>query len=73
MIPQTLETKIAIMKAWCLKHYEEGADTMVECWDTETYAYTLADCNYSFMEAMRTIRNVASAYADRQADAKNCW
>lgn len=62
---------ITKMKAWCLANYEKGADTMVECWETEDYTRMINGCNGDLKEAWAVLRRVASVYAERQADARN--
>jgi hypothetical protein len=59
------------MKAWCLKNYENGADTMVECWASEDYQRMITDCGGDLKAAWKCLRSVAAVYADRQADARN--
>jgi hypothetical protein len=34
---RAMVTEIDKMKQWCLDNYEQGADTMVECWDSTDY------------------------------------
>ena len=62
------------MKQWCLDNYENGADTMVECWTDENYAglFTSHDGTpLSAAQAWKILKDVAAVYADRQADAEN--
>lgn len=59
------------MKAYALKHYERGGDTMVECWETSDYADMIGRAS-SLREAWTTLRSVIAVYRDRQADARNC-
>ena len=66
----THETTIAAMKQWCLDHYEQGADTMVECWNNDDYQ-DLIDRTQTTAQAWEVLRGVADAYADRKADAEN--
>lgn len=58
------------MKQWCLDHYEQGADTMVECWSDDDYLDLIAHAQDT-AQAWAVLRDVASAYADRKADAEN--
>lgn len=62
---------IAEMKAWCLENYENGADTMVECWDTSDYVDNIERCGGDVEEAWKVLKAVAGVYADRQADARH--
>lgn len=57
------------MKAWCLENYENGADTMVECWDDQDYDDMIERAG-SDEVAWEDLKAVASVYADRQADAR---
>jgi len=62
------------MKQWCLDNYENGADTMVECWADEDYARLFTNHDgkpLSAKAAWKTLKDVAAVYADRQADARN--
>jgi len=65
-----MNEQIAAMKQWCADNYCNGADTMVECWDDAEYA-SLWDDGATDEQAWKTLRDVASVYADRIADAKN--
>lgn len=58
------------MKQWCIDHYDEGADTMVECWSDNDYL-DLIQTAQNAAQAWAVLRDVANAYADRQADATN--
>ncbi len=57
------------MKAWCLENYENGADTMVECWADQDYDDMIERAG-SDEEAWEDLKAVASVYADLQADAR---
>lgn len=57
------------MKAWCLENYENGADTMVECWADQDYDDMIERAG-SDEVAWEDLKAVASVYADRQADAR---
>ena len=62
------------MKQWCLDNYDQGADTMVECWADQDYVdlFTSHDGKpLSAAEAWKILKDVAAVYADRQADAEN--
>jgi len=60
---------IAAMKKWCLDNYENGADTMVECWSDSDYHDLLDECGNDVVQAESILKSVASIYQDRQADA----
>lgn len=64
-----MKDQIEAMKQWCLANYENGADTMVECWGDEDYArlWTAAS------DPWKLLKDLASVYADRQADARNSY
>ena len=69
-----MNAEIEAMKRWCEEHYEQGADTMVECWADEDYAklFTSHDGKpLTKRQAWRTLKSVAAVYQDRQADARN--
>jgi len=56
-----MNEQIAAMKKWCAENYNQGADTMIECWDDGA----------TDEQAWYTLRAVASVYAERSDDAKN--
>jgi hypothetical protein len=58
------------MKAWCLENYENGADTMVECWDDGDYESLIVGCDGDLDKAWETLDHIRSVFADRQADAR---
>jgi hypothetical protein len=64
---------IQAMKDWCMDNYEKGADTMVECWSTEDYErlFSFEGEARTEKQAWKTLKSIASVYADRQADARN--
>lgn len=62
---------ITKMIKWCEENYTNGADTMVECWDTEDYTRMISDCKGDLKAAWKCLRSVAAVYRDQQADAKN--
>ena len=69
-----MQEQIQAMKKWCEENYENGADTMVECWSDTDYAelFTTHDGQPRTIEqAWDSLRAVASVYADQQADARN--
>ena len=61
---------IAAMKAWCLENYENGADTMVECWGNGDYEDLIDRCHGNLEDAWGDLKAIAGIYADRQADAR---
>ncbi len=76
--------EIEKMQAHCLAHYDEGYDTMVECWGTEDYEqlfYTMnndtttrkfqPEVRCTFAAAWERLHSLASVFRDRQADARN--
>jgi hypothetical protein len=69
-----MKKQIELMKQWCADHYEQGADTMVECWSDTDYEelFTTHDGQPRTTEqAWQSLRAIASVYADQQADARN--
>jgi len=64
---------IQAMKDWCMENYENGADTMVECWSTEDYEglFSFEGKDQTAEQAWEILKSVAEVYADRQADARN--
>lgn len=66
---------IEAMKNWCMENYDNGADTMVECWTDKDYARLFVNQNNArFMSeraAWKLLKDLAAVYADRQADARN--
>ena len=61
---------IAKMKAWCLENYENGADTMVECWEDEDYEDLIVRCDGDEAQSWDVLKSIAGVYAERQADAR---
>lgn len=61
------------MKQWCMDNYENGADTMIECWSDEDYAdlFTFEGKAKTADEAWHMLKCLASIYKDQQADAEN--
>ena len=71
---EQIKTEIQAMKEWCLDNYNNGADTMVECYTDEDYENLFTSCDgkpLTTADAWRLLKNLASIYADRQADARN--
>jgi hypothetical protein len=71
---EATKTEIQAMKQWCMDNYENGADTMVECWSDGDYAELFVSCEgepLTTAQAWQTLKSVASVYRDRQADARN--
>ena len=71
---EQIKTEIEAMKKWCMENYNNGADTMAECWDDSNYAelfvsYDGTPCTTE--EAWETLKRLALIYQDRQADAEN--
>lgn len=64
---------IQAMKDWCMENYENGADTMVECWSTEDYErlFSFEGEAHTDAQAWEILKAVAAVYADQQADARN--
>jgi hypothetical protein len=65
-----MKEQIELMKQWCIEHYEQGADTMVECWSDEDYSILFGDSRTP-EQAWKSLKALASIYAERQADADN--
>ena len=65
-------THIEQLQAWCLENYENGADTMVECWDDAEYQELLDDCDGSVADALDILKSLASIYDEQRADARIC-
>ena len=61
--------QIEKMKQWCMDNYNNGADTMVECWDDSDYNELFVDV--STKQAWKILKNIASVYLDQQNDARN--
>jgi hypothetical protein len=62
---------VAAMKRWALDHYDQGADTFVECWEDVDYAELLHTSEWDQARAMRRLAEIASVFADRQSNARN--
>jgi hypothetical protein len=67
----TTTEKIEKLKKWSKDNYNNGADTMVECWDDFNYEDLLKDAKGDFEYAFEVLRAVAEVYKDRQDDAIN--
>ena len=65
----TTHTEIKAMKTWCMDNYDNGADTMVECWGDSDYE-ELFESNTT-EEAWDLLKRIVAVYKDRQADAEN--
>ena len=65
-----MEQTISEMKEWCLRHYEVGADTMVECWGDEDYANIITAAP-SVEQAWSVLKSITSVYFERQCDARH--
>lgn len=75
--------EIAKMQAYCLAHYDEGYDTMAECWDDEDYEDLFYESTHAapvhnhkpvprrvpFATAWADLHNLACVFRDQQADA----
>lgn len=61
--------EIENMIQWSLENYDNGADTMVECWSRDDYFRLICDCDLDFDQAWDTLKAIASIYRDQQADA----
>ena len=71
---EQIKTEIQAMKEWCLDNYNKGADTMAECWNDEDFESLFTSCDgqpVTTADAWRRLKNLASVYAERQADARN--
>lgn len=69
-----MQEQIQAMKQWCEENYENGADTMVECWSDTDYAslFTYPDGQpRTSEEAWDSLKAIASIYREREADARN--
>lgn len=69
-----MQEQVNAMKQWCLDHYEEGGDTMVECWDNKDYVALFSDLDgtpVTTEEAWKRLKDLASIYEEQQADARN--
>jgi hypothetical protein len=70
----TNEQTIEEMKQWCLDHYTQGADTMVECWGTADYEdlfVSLDGTPNTTKQAWSLLKKLAAVLKDRQDDAIN--
>lgn len=68
---QAAQQAIPQLRQWCADNYENGADTMVECWSTSDYVQCLARHDNDYDATLKTLKSVASVYLDRQANARN--
>lgn len=69
----TNEQTIQDMKQWCIDHYDQGADTMVECWNDDDYQelFSFEGEARTASQAWDTLKSIAAVYRERQADARN--
>ena len=67
----SVQEHIEAMKQWCMENYENGADTMVECWEHQDYVDLFASCDGNPADAWRALTTLAEIYRDQQADAEN--
>ena len=63
-----MEKLVEEMKEWCVDNYENGADTMVECWGTEDYLDLIRESGAE--GAWDILKRVAAVYRERQCDAR---
>jgi hypothetical protein len=70
---EKIKTEIKAMQQWCADNYENGADTMVECWSDSDYAdlFSFEGEPRTTAQAWETLKSIAAVYQDRQADARN--
>ena len=71
---EQIKSEVKAMKQWCMDNYENGADTMVECWGDGDYAELFVSCKgepRTTAQAWETLKSIAAVYQDRQADAEN--
>ena len=61
-------TTVQVLKDWCVAHYDQGADTMVECWDTDNYVALILQ-EHTLDACIEALKTMAGIYAERQADA----
>ena len=73
MLATQIQNEIKAMKQWCMDNYDNGADTMVECWGDENYAdlFVQDGVPHTTEEAWDLLTRIAAVYKDRQADAEN--
>lgn len=62
---------VQAVKDYATKNYNKGGwDVIVECWSDEQIAKCIGGARTE-RAAIRAVRQIVDAYADRQADAKN--
>lgn len=73
MLATQIQNEIQAMKQWCMDNYDNGADTMVECWGDSNYAdlFVQDGVPHTKEEAWDLLTRIAAVYKDRQADAEN--
>jgi site-specific recombinase XerD len=65
---------IEAMKQWAIDNYTNGTDVIVECYEDSDYESLFIDHEgkpLTAAEAWKTLKSVASIYAEREADARN--
>jgi len=67
---KTRAEAIAALKKWCEDNYSNGADTMVECWETKDYEGLLERLNDDYEAALNVLQRLSSVYRDQHADAE---
>ena len=73
MNAEQIKAEVVKMRDWCEANYNNGADTMIECWTQEDYERLFVSSGgqpLSKREAWQTLKDVASVYRERQADAR---
>jgi hypothetical protein len=60
---------VAELRAYAEANYENGMDTMVECWGDDQYLKLLGECGGDVAAAKRVMDDLASVYRERRADA----
>lgn len=65
------KTNIDILKAYAEANYNNGMDTLVECYDTAEWQELLDDSSGDVDEAKKLMDELAEVFRDRQADARN--
>jgi len=74
MNAEQIKAEVEAMKQWCYDNYNNGADTMVECWTQQDYERLFTHSSggkpYTKSEAWQLLKDVAEVYRERQADAQ---
>ena len=63
------EQAIQALKKFALDHYDKGFDVFVECYEDAEWS-ELFDESGSYTAALKSMKEAASVFADRQADAR---